>query len=253
MRTEVVGTAPNRQLRDRVAQRRASSATRRRAVDFEVVLHENGQILTQYRNIGRRRPGAGQLGHRRHRERRRARSALQYSFGEPSLPNNFAVLYRPPPPASYSFFTVTPCRLADTRNPPGPFGAPALSNGVVRTFTVGGNCGVPAAASAVSVNLTSSRTAAHLTLYSAMCRTKHSNINFTPAERQQRVLTLSASRDDCRPARRHRNASTSSSLNATSSERTTSPHARAPQLAATTRLPQAAAAAHLIPPVYPPQ
>ena len=100
-------------------------------------------------------------------------------------------------PASYSFFTVTPCRLADTRNPPGPFGGPALSNGVVRTFTVGGNCGVPAAAGAVSVNLTvvGATGSGHLTLYSADVPAPNtSNINFTPGlvRANNAVLTLSA-------------------------------------------------------------
>jgi len=52
------------------------------------------------------------------------------------------------------FFTVTPCRVADTRNPNGPQGGPALSGGVERVFPVGGVCGVPLAAQAVSVNVT---------------------------------------------------------------------------------------------------
>jgi CSLREA domain-containing protein len=53
-----------------------------------------------------------------------------------------------------SFFTVTPCRVADTRNPAGPYGGPALAANVDRTFVIGGQCGVPAAAKAVSFNFT---------------------------------------------------------------------------------------------------
>ena len=56
-------------------------------------------------------------------------------------------------PAS-NFFTVTPCRLVDTRQPAGPFGGPALTCGADRTFVVAGACGVPAGAKAISVNAT---------------------------------------------------------------------------------------------------
>jgi hypothetical protein len=56
-------------------------------------------------------------------------------------------------PVATSFYTVTPCRAVDTRNPAGPYGGPALSANSDRTFVVGGRCGVPATATAVSVNL----------------------------------------------------------------------------------------------------
>jgi hypothetical protein len=52
------------------------------------------------------------------------------------------------------FYTLTPCRLADTRNAAGPTGGPALSAGATRTFALGGRCGIPATAWAVSVNAT---------------------------------------------------------------------------------------------------
>jgi hypothetical protein len=52
------------------------------------------------------------------------------------------------------FFTVTPCRVVDTRRPPGALGAPALSAGVARTFNTLGVCGIPAAAKALAVNVT---------------------------------------------------------------------------------------------------
>ncbi len=61
-------------------------------------------------------------------------------------------IYRINPPPT-SFFTVTPCRVADTRDPAGPSGGPALAAGSVRTFPVAGRCGIPASASAVVVNL----------------------------------------------------------------------------------------------------
>ncbi|MDP9121019.1 MAG: VCBS repeat-containing protein [Acidobacteriota bacterium] len=57
-------------------------------------------------------------------------------------------------PGAQSFFTLPPCRLADTRNPNGPFGGPAMSAGEVRNFTLAGACGVPVTAKAVSLNVT---------------------------------------------------------------------------------------------------
>ena len=66
-----------------------------------------------------------------------------------------------------SFYTVTPCRVADTRDPAGPFGAPALAAGTERTFTIAGRCGIPATATAVSFNITVTGPTAfgHLSLY----------------------------------------------------------------------------------------
>ncbi len=53
------------------------------------------------------------------------------------------------------FHTVTPCRLVDTRNPAGPLGGPILTSGQVRNFPLlSSSCGVPAAARALSVNIT---------------------------------------------------------------------------------------------------
>ena len=57
-------------------------------------------------------------------------------------------------PQRSSFFTVTPCRVADTRNPNGPFGGPALAANTTRNFAVGGQCGIPADAKSVSYNIT---------------------------------------------------------------------------------------------------
>lgn len=58
------------------------------------------------------------------------------------------------------FYSVTPCRLMDTRDPTGVTGGPALSNGVTRNFAVyGANaraCGIPSDGTvrAVSLNVT---------------------------------------------------------------------------------------------------
>ncbi len=55
----------------------------------------------------------------------------------------------------YLFYTVTPCRVLDTRNPAGPLGGPALQAGAMRTFDVAtSRCGIPSGAVAISANLT---------------------------------------------------------------------------------------------------
>jgi len=57
--------------------------------------------------------------------------------------------------ANLGYFTLTPCRLIDTR--PGstaPYGGPAMAGGSVRGFVTPGFCGVPSGAKAVSANLT---------------------------------------------------------------------------------------------------
>lgn len=51
------------------------------------------------------------------------------------------------------FYTVTQCRVADTRGPAGPFGAPALVAEADRTFSIAGQCGIPVDAKAVAFNL----------------------------------------------------------------------------------------------------
>jgi hypothetical protein len=53
-----------------------------------------------------------------------------------------------------TYFTVAPCRVADTRNANGPYGGPPLAANTDRTFIIGGQCGIPADAQAVSFNLT---------------------------------------------------------------------------------------------------
>jgi hypothetical protein len=57
-------------------------------------------------------------------------------------------------PPALDYFTATPCRLVDTRDPVGPDGGPALQPGVTRTFALAANCGIPVTAKALSVNIT---------------------------------------------------------------------------------------------------
>jgi len=53
------------------------------------------------------------------------------------------------------FYTLTPCRVLDTRNQAGPLGAPSLLPGATRTFDISvAPCGIPVGAVAISANLT---------------------------------------------------------------------------------------------------
>jgi hypothetical protein len=50
---------------------------------------------------------------------------------------------------------VAPCRVADTRNAPGPFGGPELGAGMTRSFAIpASGCYVPSTAVAYSLNIT---------------------------------------------------------------------------------------------------
>lgn len=57
-------------------------------------------------------------------------------------------------PNNTSFFTLTPCRILDTRDPVGPLGGPALAAGSIRNFTITGQCSIPVTAKSVSFNAT---------------------------------------------------------------------------------------------------
>jgi parallel beta-helix repeat protein len=88
-------------------------------------------------------------------------------------------------PVGLRFFTVTPCRVADTRDPNGPFGGPALAPYAGRTFTIAGSCGIPPTARSVSVNLTITQPAApgYLTIYpSDVPPPLASSINFSAGQ-----------------------------------------------------------------------
>lgn len=59
-----------------------------------------------------------------------------------------------PVPAPTALYTLTPCRLINTRDPNGPLGGPVFAAFAERTFDVAGTCGIPADAVALVVNLT---------------------------------------------------------------------------------------------------
>lgn len=66
-------------------------------------------------------------------------------------------------------YTVTPCRLLDTRNPNGAYGGPHIPAGGTRTFTFQGQCGIAPGARAVALNVTvaSPSTSGSLALFPA--------------------------------------------------------------------------------------
>ena len=68
-----------------------------------------------------------------------------------------------------AFHSVSPCRVADTRDTPGLFGGPALAAGAARNFTIAGRCGIPVTAKSVSFNITITQPTSpgHITLYPA--------------------------------------------------------------------------------------
>jgi hypothetical protein len=54
-----------------------------------------------------------------------------------------------------SFYPVSPCRVADTRNPAGPFGGPEMGAGEARWFAIAASgCNIPSTAAAYSLNVT---------------------------------------------------------------------------------------------------
>ena len=66
-----------------------------------------------------------------------------------------AMGFNPQQPSGLTFVPVIPCRVADTRNPAGAFGGPALVGNTTREFDIPNSaCNIPATAQAYSVNAT---------------------------------------------------------------------------------------------------
>jgi streptogramin lyase len=105
--------------------------------------------------------------------------------GVPDLIARFTLPPLPPPPAA-SFYTLTPCRVIDTRNPTGAFGGPALVSQATRVFSMAGQCGIPSGATAVAVNMAVTQPTSgpgFLTLYPAGGpRPIASSINFSSGQ-----------------------------------------------------------------------
>ncbi len=85
----------------------------------------------------------------------------------------------------FQFFSLTPCRLFDTRAPSGPTGGAPMADQVADEFEVQGVCGVPVGATAVTVNATAvgPTGAGFLTLYpTGITRPVVSSLNFNAGE-----------------------------------------------------------------------
>jgi len=96
LRTEVKGTAPNRTFVVEYRNVRFVSGTQR--LDFNIVLHEDGRVMTQYRNLaddGRERGNSSTIGIEDHT----GTIALEFSMNEALLsvePAITSIVYRPP-------------------------------------------------------------------------------------------------------------------------------------------------------------
>lgn len=102
-----------------------------------------------------------------------------------------------PPAGPLAFYTVSPCRILDTRNVPSSFGGPALAPGRERIFTIAGSCDIPSTAKAVSVNLTVVASAlGFLTLYPGDgANPGSSNINFAAGQTRANNAVLPVAAD----------------------------------------------------------
>jgi PKD repeat protein len=76
------------------------------------------------------------------------------ALGSSQATQSVTVTAPPVPSTPARFYTVSPCRVIDTRNPNGATGGPALVANAVRIFPVAGACGIPSTAISVSVNAT---------------------------------------------------------------------------------------------------
>ena len=102
-------------------------------------------------------------------------------------------MYKRQSDASASFYTLVPCRVIDTRNADSALGGPALQAGGARSFALGGNCGVPADARAVSLNVTvaDATEAGRLTVYPGSGPAPETNTtSFVPGKNRANNLTI---------------------------------------------------------------
>jgi len=96
-----------------------------------------------------------------------------------------------------TLFTLTPCRVVDTRDPAGPLGGPALAAQIDRPFpVVSSPCGVPSSAKAIAVNIavTGATSAGNLRLHAGGTAVPAvSSINYGAAQTRANnaVVTLS--------------------------------------------------------------
>ncbi len=98
-----------------------------------------------------------------------------------------------------SFYTVTPCRLVDTRDEPSMRGGPSLAGLSGRAFAAAGSCGIPPGARALSANVTvtGSTGAGNLRLHAADAPVPAtSTLNFTPGATRAAIALVPVSPAD---------------------------------------------------------
>jgi hypothetical protein len=97
------------------------------------------------------------------------------------------------------FYTLTPCRVLDTRNPNGPLGGPSLQPLATRTFTIpAASCSVPTGARTITANITVTGPTqpGYLTLYASNgTQPLTSSINFMPGQTRANNVVLVLSSD----------------------------------------------------------
>ena len=109
-----------------------------------------------------------------------------FEDGAPGAPTELSIQTLVPasgPPPGYAYYTVTPCRLLDTRTPAG--GAAPIANNTERALDVAAAaCGVPAGAIGVALNLTSvgSTVSGEIAIYALGDPTTQGTVDF-PAGR----------------------------------------------------------------------
>jgi hypothetical protein len=99
-----------------------------------------------------------------------------------------------PPPTPVDYYTLTPCRLVDTRTSDGP----ALAPFERRVWTLTGECGVPFTANAVSLNLAVVGASApgHIRLAPGNGLTDSSAVNFSPGKTRANNAIILLATDD---------------------------------------------------------
>jgi hypothetical protein len=94
------------------------------------------------------------------------------------------------------FYPITPCRIADTREPDGPLGGPILMGGATRSFPLLlSSCGIPATAQAYAINATALPDGFldHLTLWATgMAQPVVSNLNASDGQPTANMAIVAA-------------------------------------------------------------
>jgi hypothetical protein len=104
----------------------------------------------------------------------------------------------PAPAVGNGYFTVSPCRVLDTRNPDGAGGGPFVDGLGTRLLLAGTRCGIPGTAKAVSLNVTVAGAAAmgNLVLYAGgAAQPLTSTINFGAGQTRANNAVLPVSSD----------------------------------------------------------